>query len=81
MTTPKTVSLTAPETHSLTQSHHPTPPLTCTVSPVSPSLKGQSRVSLTSLTPLRGETPRLTETETNHSHQPPTHPARDGGQG
>jgi hypothetical protein len=65
---PQAHSLTASETHSLTQSHHPTPPLTCTVSPVSPSLTVQSHPSLTSLTTLRSETTE-TETETRHCNR------------
>lgn len=65
MTTPaQTPSLTPRETTSPSQSQHPTPALTCEVSP---SLtKSQSRVPSQShgLTTLRSETPRL-ETETN----------------
>lgn len=65
MTHPETLSLTGGETHSPTQSHHPTPPLTCTVSPVPPSPTGQSRQSLSSPTPLMGWDMRLRD-ETDH---------------
>jgi hypothetical protein len=76
-----TLSLTGGETHSLTQSHHPTPHLTCTVSPVSPSLTHRSHPSLTSPTTLKGGTERpATETQKpNPRRRPATHPM-DGQQ-
>lgn len=79
MTTPATPSLTGGETPSLTKSHHPAPPLTCEVSPVSPSLKPQFHPSLISLTTLRGETvrPRLRpEPPTPHGQPAQRHSSR-----
>jgi hypothetical protein len=77
MTTPRTPSLTAPWDYQSHQSHHRTPPLTCEVSPVPPSLTSESHPSLTSLTTLRSET---TETETETSQRARVSPnPMDGG--
>lgn len=75
-TSPK-ASLTGGETARLTQSHQPTPALTCEVSPVSPSLTTSPTLSLTSLTTLRSETARQ---ETGTAPAPLPDLAREGPQ-